>query len=54
MSRAGASAAGVLVALARAAHRVYAGTVAQGLSEADDAVVIECYRAPIRQASKTD
>jgi L-threonate 2-dehydrogenase len=49
-----AEAAGVPVALARAAHRVYAGTVAQGLGEADDAAVIEYYRALIRQAPRAD
>ena len=40
-----AAAAGATVDLARAAHRVYAGTLAQGLAEADDAAVLEYYRA---------
>lgn len=40
-----AAAAGATVDLARAAHRVYAGTLAQGLADADDAAVIEYYRA---------
>ena len=40
-----ANAAGATVDLARAAHRVYAGTLAQGLAEADDAALLEYYRA---------
>lgn len=49
-----AAAAGVPVALAQAAYRVFAGTVARGLGEADDAVVIEYYRALINGARATD
>ena len=49
-----ADAAGVPAAIARAAHHVYAGTVAQGLGEADDAAVIEYYRAQIALAINTD
>ena len=49
-----ADAAGVPAAIARAAHHVYAGTVEQGLGEADDAAVIEYYRARIALAINTD
>lgn len=49
-----ADAAGVPAAIARAAHHVYAGTVAQGLGDADDAAVIEYYRAQIALAIHTD
>lgn len=49
-----ADAAGVPAPIARAAHHVFAGTVAQGLGDADDAAVIEHYRALIRFATKID
>ena len=49
-----AEAAGVPAPIARAAHHVFAGTVAQGLGDADDAAVIEHYRAQIAFASKLD
>ncbi|MFS8085523.1 MAG: NAD(P)-dependent oxidoreductase [Acidobacteriota bacterium] len=52
LALAAAEAAAALAALARAAHHVFAGTVAQGLGEADDAAVIEYYRALIRMAPK--
>ncbi|MEP7084583.1 MAG: NAD(P)-dependent oxidoreductase [Betaproteobacteria bacterium] len=42
---AAAAAAGVVAAIACAAHRVYAGTLLQGRGEADDAALIEYYRA---------
>ncbi len=45
LALAAAEAAGVPVDIARAAHRVYAGALRQGLGEADDAAVIEYYRA---------
>ena len=48
LALAAAAAAGVPAALAEAAHRVFAGTVALGHGEADDAAVIEYYRALIR------
>ena len=51
---AAAEAAGVPVALARAAHRAYEGTVAQGLGEADDAALIEYFRALIRRTPQTE
>ena len=51
LALAAAAAAGVPAALAQAAHRVFAGTVALGHGEADDAAVIEYYRALIRAGS---
>lgn len=42
---AAAVAAGVDAGITRAAHRVYAGTLLQGWGEADDAALIEYYRA---------
>ena len=49
-----ADAAGVQATLARAAHHVFTGTVAQGLGDLDDAAVIDYYRAQIAFASKFD
>jgi 3-hydroxyisobutyrate dehydrogenase-like beta-hydroxyacid dehydrogenase len=52
LALAAAAAAGVPAALAQAAHRVFAGTVALGHGEADDAAVIEYYRALIREGRR--
>ena len=49
-----ATAAGVNAAIARAAHQVFAGTVARGFGEADDAAVIEHYRARDAVIPKSD
>ena len=53
LALAAADAAGVPAAITRAAHRVYAGTLAQGFGEADDAALIEFYRALIGSTPKS-
>ena len=49
-----ATAAGVDAAIARAAYEVFAGTVAKGFGDADDAAVIEHYRAGGASIRKSD